>query len=153
MKTPILTAAIVAFALTAPVASAQDQAAPAQPAMGMDAHMSAMQTNMKEMQALMEKIHATTNPKERQKLMQAHMQTMQDSMAMMRSMNKPMTMDGGPGGAIAMGADKGKPGDKGMMGGDMMKHHQMMQERMGMMTTMMQQMLDHLQAMESMPAK
>jgi len=72
LKTPILTAAIVAFALTAPVASAQDQPAPAQPAMGMDAHMSAMQT---------------------------------------------------------------------------------MQERMGMMTTMMQQMLDHLQAMESMPAK
>ena len=140
MKTSILTAAIVAFALTAPVASAQGQTAPAQPAMGMDAHMSAMQTNMKEMQALMEKIHATTNPKERRKLMQAHMQTMQESMAMMESMSKPMIMDGGQPGGMAMG-------------GDMMKHHQMMQERMGMMTTMMQQMLDHLQVMESMPAK
>jgi len=86
LNTSILAAAIVALVLTAPIASAQDQAAPAQPAMG-------------------------------------------------------------------MGGDKGGQGDKGMMGGDMMKHHQMMQERMGMMTTMMQQMLDHLQAMESMPAK
>jgi len=140
LKTPILTAAIVAFALTAPVASAQDQAAPAQPAMGMDAQMSQMHANMAEMQAQMEKIHATTNPKERRKLMQAHMQTMQESMAMMESMSKPMIMDGGQPGGMAMG-------------GDMMKHHQMMQERMGMMTTMMQQMLDHLQVMESMPAK
>jgi len=49
LKTPILTAAIVAFALTAPVASAQGQAAPAQPAMGMDAHMSAMQTMQERM--------------------------------------------------------------------------------------------------------
>ena len=140
MKTSILTAAIVAFALTAPVASAQDPAAPTQPAMGMDAQMSQMHANMAAMQAQMEKIHATTNPKERQKLMQAHMQTMQESMAMMESMSKPMIMDGGQPGGMAMG-------------GDMMKHHQMMQERMGMMTTMMQQMLDHLQVMESMPAK
>ena len=153
MKTSILTAAIVAFALTAPVASAQGQAAPAQPAMGMDAQMSQMHANMAVMQAQMEKIHATTNPKERRKLMQAHMQTMQESMAMMESMSKPMIMDGGQPGGMAMGGDKGKQGDKGMMGGDMMKHHQMMQERMGMMTTMMQQMLDHLQVMESMPAK
>ena len=147
MKTSILAAAVVTCTLVTPMASAQDTAAPAKPAMSMpmDAQMSQMHTNMTLMQSQMDTIHATTNPKERQKLMQAHMQTMQDSMAMMRSMNKPMTMDGGPGGGMAMGADKGKPGDKGMMGGDMMKHHQMMEERMGMMQTMMEQMLQHQQ--------
>jgi len=155
MKTSILTAALVTCVLAVPMASAQDKAAPVKPAMSMpmDAHMSQMHTNMTLMQSQMDKIHATTNPNERQKLMQAHMQAMQESMAMMESMSKPMTMDASQSGGMAMGGDKGKQGDKGMMGGDMMKHHQMMQERMGMMTTMMQQMLDHLQAMESMPAK
>ena len=155
LKTSILVAAFVTCALVAPLASAQDQAAPAKPAMSMpmDAQMSQMHTNMTLMQSQMDTIHATTNPKERQKLMQAHMQTMQDSMAMMRSMSKPMPMDGSQGGGMAMGADKGKPSDKGMMGGDMMKHHQMMEERMGMMQTMMEQMLQHQQVMESMPAK
>ena len=155
MKTSILAAAVVTCTLVTPMASAQDTAAPAKPAMSMpmDAQMSQMHTNMTLMQSQMDTIHATTNPKERQKLMQAHMQTMQESMAMMRSMSKPMPMGGGQGGGMAMGGDKGKPGDKGMMGGDMMQHHHMMQERMGMMTMMMQQMLDHLQMMESMPAK
>jgi hypothetical protein len=120
LKTSILTAAIFACALTAPIASAQDSTAPAKPAMSMDmdAHMSEMQKNMKEMQAQMEKIHATASPTERKKLMQAHMQTMQESMAMMESMSKPMIMDGGQPGGMAMGGDKGKQGDKGMMGGD-----------------------------------
>ena len=139
MKTPIFFATVITCALVVPVASAQDAAAPAKPAMSMpmDAHMSQMHTNMTLMQSQMDTIRATTNPLARQKLMQAHMQTMQDSTAMMRSMDKPMSMDGGQGGGMAMGGDKGKPGDKGMMGGDMMKHHQMMEERMGMMQTMM----------------
>lgn len=155
MKTSILVAAAVACALAVPMASAQDQTAPAKPTMDvqMDAQMSQMQANMKDMQAQMAKIHATTNPKERQKLMQAHMQTMRDSMAMMGNMNKPMMMDGGQGGGMPMGADKAKPAGKGMMGGDMMKHHQMMEDRMGMMQMMMDQMLQHQQMMESMPAK
>mgnify|MGYP001096200455 FL=1 len=155
MKTLILVAVVVACSLVVPMASAQDTAAPAKTAMSMpmDAHMSQMHTNMTLMQTQMDKIHATTNPKERKTLMQAHMQTMQESMAMMRSMSKPMPMDGSQGGGMAMGGDKGQPGDKGMMGGDMMKRHQMMEERMGMMQTMMEQMLQHQQAMESMPAK
>ena len=155
MKTSILAAAVVTCTLVTPMASAQDTAAPAKPAMSMpmDAQMSQMHTNMTLMQTQMDKIHATTNPKERKTLMQAHMQTMQESMAMMRSMSKPMPMDGSQGGGMAMGGDKGQPGDKGMMGGDMMKRHQMMEERMGMMQTMMEQMLQHQQAMESMPVK
>ena len=155
MKTLILVAVVVACSLVVPMASAQDTAAPAKTAMSMpmDAHMSQMHTNMTLMQTQMDKIHATTNPKERKTLMQAHMQTMQESMAMMRSMSKPMPMDGSQGGGMAMGGDKGQPGDKGMMGGDMMKRHQMMEERMGMMQTMMEQMLQHQQVIESMPAR
>ena len=155
MKTSILAAAVVTCALVTPMASAQDTAAPAKPAMSMpmDAQMSQMHTYMTLMQSQMDTIHATTNPKERQKLMQSHMQTMQESMAMMRSMSKPTPMGGGQGGGMAMGGDKGQPGDKGMMGGDMMKRHQMMEERMGMIQTMMEQMLQHQQVMESMPTK
>jgi len=154
MKTSILVAAFVTCALAAPLASAQDQTAPAKPAMSMpmDAQMSQMHTNMTLMQSQMDTIHATTNPKERQTLMQAHMQTMQDSMTMMLSMSKPM-MDGGQAGGMAMDGAPAKAGDKGMMSGDMMKHHQMMEERMRMMEMMMQQMLQHEQMMESMHVK
>lgn len=156
MKTSYLFVAITACALSSiPLASAQDKAASASPAvkMQMDAQMTEMQAKMAAMQLQMDKIHATTEPKERQKLMQAHMQTMQECMAMMRNMSTPMKMDGGQGDGMAMGADKGMPGDKGMMGGGMMQHHQMMEERMGMMQMMMDQMLQHQQAMESVPAK
>jgi len=91
MKTPMLVAAVITCALVVPVVvSAQDTAAPAKPAlsMPMDAHMSQMHTNMTLMQSQMDTIRATTNPQERQKLMQTHMQTMQESMAMMRDMMK-----------------------------------------------------------------
>jgi len=156
MKASFLLIAVTACVLSsAPLATAQDEAAPTKPAMSteMDAQMSQMRANMTEMQAQMEKVHATTDPKERQKLMRAHMQTMQESMAMMRSMNKPMVMDGSQCGAMAIGGDKSMPSDKGMMGGDMMQHHQMMEKRMGMMQMMMDQMLQHQQMMESTPAK
>jgi len=156
MKKSILCVAITACALSSvPLASAQDKNAPAKPAtsMPMDAQMSQMQENMTKMRSQMDTIHATTDPKVRQKLMQAHMQTMQESMAMMGTMSKPMTMAGGQGAGMAMGGDKGMPADKGMMGGEMMQRHHMMEKRMGMMQMMMEQMLQHQQAMESMPAR
>jgi hypothetical protein len=52
------------------------------------------------------------------------------------------------GGDMKMG---GKKGD--MAGGDGMKHHEMMETRMDMMQMMMEQMMQHEQARESMPAK
>ena len=61
----------------------------------MDKHMAQMQENMKTMQAANGKDPATTDPKERQKLMQEHMQTMQENMKAMRGMGGPMMM-GGP---------------------------------------------------------
>lgn len=160
MKGPILFVAMTALALSSiPLASAQDKGAPAKPetSMQMDAETSRMQESMTKMQSQMDKIRATTDPEARRKLMQEHMQTMQDNMTMMGQMNKPMKMDGGPGAGMAMGGDKAKAGDKpmmgGMMGGDMMQRYQMMEKRMEMMHMMMEQMLQHQQALESMTAR
>jgi hypothetical protein len=149
MKTPILISAIVACVLAAPIVSAQEKSAPAKPAMSMemDKHMSQMQENMKTMQQQMEKIRATTDPTERQKLMQEHMQAMQECMKTMRGMGGPMAMGSGQPGGTAKG------GHKHMAGGDMMQHHEMMEKRMDMMQMMMEQMMQHDQAKESMPAK
>ncbi|MBI5910068.1 MAG: hypothetical protein HY848_08960 [Betaproteobacteria bacterium] len=149
MKTSILVAAIVAGALAAPIVSAQDKHAHPKPttSMGMDKHMPQMQENMKKMQQQMEKLRATTDPKERQKLMQEHMQTMLENMKAMRGMGGPMMMGGAQPGGTA------KDGHKHAAGGDMMQHHATMEKRMDMMQMMMEQMMQHDQAMESMPAK
>jgi hypothetical protein len=100
------------------------------------------------MQAQMDKIHKTTDPAERQKLMQAHMQAMQENMKMMRALGGPMMMGGSQHGGMKLGDKKGA-----MMGGDMMQHHEMMEKRMDMMQMMMEQMMQRDQAMGSMPAK
>jgi hypothetical protein len=131
MKTTILICSIVACALSAPIVSAQEK--PAKPAMKMhmDKPMSGMQENMKKMQQQMDKIGATTDPKERQKLMQEHMQTMQANMKAMKGM--------------------GKQKADGMTGGDMKPRQEMMEQRMDMMQQMMEQMMQRDQAMNSMP--
>ncbi|TAK72432.1 MAG: hypothetical protein EPO19_01775 [Betaproteobacteria bacterium] len=149
MKTSILVAAIIAGALAAPIASAQDKHVHPKPAASMDAdkHMSQMQEKMKAMQQQMEKLQATTDPQERRKLMQEHMQAMQENMKAMRGMGGPMMMGSGQGGGMA------KSGHKHTAGGDMMQHHAMMEKRMDMMQMMMEQMMQHDQAMQSMPAK
>jgi len=156
MKTSILVAAIVASALAAPIASAQDRHVHDKPGMGMhmemEKHMSQMQEGMKTMQQQMGKIRATTDPQERQKLMQEHMQAMQENMKTMRGMGGPMMKGTGEHGGMMMGGKKG--GKKhGMAGGELMQHHAMMEKRMDMMQMMMEHMMQHDQAMESMPAK
>lgn len=116
--------------------------------MDMDKHMSQMQQNMKTMQVQMERLRTTTDPTERQKLMQEHMQSMQENMKMMRNMGGPMMMGSGQsGGMTAMGRQKD------MAGGEMMQRQAMMEKRMDMMQMMMEQMLQHDQAMAPMPAK
>jgi hypothetical protein len=95
--------------------------APAKPAAGMPA-------DMKRMQEQMAQIRASTDPKERQRLMGEHMKTMQESMGKMSGM-----MGGG----------------KSMEPGQRM---QMMERRMDMMQMMMQQMMEH-EAAEKSPAK
>jgi hypothetical protein len=85
-----------------------------------------MQDNMKRMQDLMARIHASRDPAERQRLMGEHSKAMREQMRMMRGM-------GG--------------GQPGAMGGDMMKNHHAMMGRMEMMETMMGQMMQHMDAM------
>ena len=144
MKTTILISAIAACALSAPISFAQT--APAKPAMSMgDKPMPAVDANMKKMQEQMEKIGTTTDPKERQKLMQVHMQTMQENMKSMRAMGDPMKMDDKKGGGM-MGAKKG-----GMKDGDMKDRQEMTEKRMDMMQMMMEQMMKRDQAMQPMP--
>ena len=110
--------------------------------MEMDKHMPQMQEKMKAMQAQMDNIRKTSDPKERQKLMQAHMQTMQENMKMMHGMGS-----GRPGGMMT-GAKK-----EGMTDGDMMKRQEMMEKRMDMMQMMMDQMMQRDHTMQQMPAK
>ena len=141
MKRSILFVALTIAALAAPTAFAQDtRPAPAKPTMGMDKdqHAAPMQEKMKEMQGQMDKIRQTTDPKERQKLMQEHMQAMQATMQMMRGM----------GGSMMMSGKK-----HGMTDGDMMNRHEMTEKRMDMMQMMMEQMIQRDQATESMPHK
>ena len=143
MKTSLIVSAIVASVLTAPFGHAQDKHSHDKPAAGTedDKPMGQMRERMKAMQAQMDKIHKTADPKERQKLMQAHMQAMQENMKAMRGM-------GSMGGGMAMGDKKG-----GMKDGDMMRRHTMMENRMDMMLMMMEQMMQRDQVMQSMPAK
>lgn len=137
----------------APAKSAKTKSAPVKPAATSkeaDKQWAEMQENMKKMQAQMEKIHQTTDPKEREKLLQEHMRTMEDTMQVMRGM----------GGGMMMGMmDGGKTGG-GMMGGGMMggqgspgatPDKNIMERRMDMMHMMMEQMMGHERALQETP--
>ena len=140
MKTSVLVAAIVACALSAPLVSAQERPTPAKPAMRMDMdnQMPQMLENMKKLQTQMEKIRKTTDPKERRKLLQEHMQAMQAGMNMMQSVGGPTMM--------RMLGDK--PGTS-----DPKQQQEMMAWRMDMMQMMMEQVIQHDQMTESRPVK
>ena len=127
MKNSILSAAIVACVLYAPIVSAQGQSPPAKPAMNMqtDKQMSQMQENMKLMQQQMDELRAITDPTEHHKLMQEHMQTMQATMTMMHGMGGAMMMGGGQCGAMADGHMMQMMMDQMMQHGQMMQHDQM----------------------------
>src|ERR1035437_6070698 len=150
MKISMLVATLVTCALSAPNVSAQEKLAPTKPAisMAMDKKIPQMQENMKKMQQQMEKVQATSEPTERQKLMQEHMQTMWEHMKAMRGLGGPMMIGSGQDSAMMMGGKKG-----GMIPSDMMKRDEMMEKRMDMMQMMMEQMIQHDHAVESMPAK
>ena len=94
--------------------------------------MAAMDSKMKAMSAMHEKMMNAKTPEEKKALMAEHMKSMQDGMAMMSTM--------GGAGMAGMADMKGpKP-----MPGNMGEHHQMMEKRMEMMTVMMQMMMDQM---------
>ena len=87
--------------------------------------MARMNTQMKAMHEMHDKMMATKTPAERDALTVEHMKIMQDSMTMMNGMS---------------------PGDMGGMKGDMVARHQAMEARMEMMQATMQMMMDRLPA-------
>ena len=94
-------------------------AAPASPTPGQ------MDSMMKSMQEMHDKMMAANAPEERAKLMQEHMKVMQDGMTMMGQMR---------GGKRGMGM--------GGMGGEKSMGPEMLGKRMDMMEMMMQMMMD-----------
>ena len=104
--------------------------------------VASMDSKMQTMREMHEKMMAAKTQEERRALMSDHMKAMQDGIAMMGKMNSM-------GGMSGMGDMKGMPSmgttdKKGGMQMDMMSHHEMMEKRMEMMTTMMQMMMDRL---------
>lgn len=138
MNTTRLSTILAPLLLSTSMVYAQAPAPPAATKPDAPAMMQHMQDNMKAMQDMMAKIHASKDPAERQKLMQEHSKAMHAQMDMMGGMR------GGQ-----MGMMKGD----GMMGGDMMQQHQAMQGRMAMMEMMMGQMLQHQEAAPAPPGK
>lgn len=91
--------------------------------------MSAMDSKIKAMSEMHQKMMAAKTPEEKKALMAEHMKTMHEGM-------KTMRMMGGVGMADMHGQ---KP-----MPGNMGQHHQMMEKRMAMMEAMMQMMMDQM---------
>ena len=85
-----------------------------------------------------DKMMNAQTPAERQALMNEHMKTMQEGMAMMKGMK-------GMGGMPGMAGMKEMPMDMG-------KHHQMMEMRMDMMQTMMEMMMQRMPGAATAPA-
>ena len=100
--------------------------------------MAAMDSKIKFMREMHEKMMATKTPEERMALMDEHMKAMQEGMAMMDAKGSM----GGMGAMMGMGSDA----KKGGMPMDMASRQEMLEKRMEMMGTMMQMMMDRLPA-------
>lgn len=135
--------ALAALVLSLPAAFAEDvhhpekagKSASAGAASGAEADISMgpMRERMEKMRSQMQAIRQAKNPKEREKLLQEHMQSMREGMKMMRGMRGGEMRGGAAGGGGMMGG--------GMMGGPM--DNDGMQRRMEMMEEMMEQMIEH----------
>lgn len=160
MRTRWMVAAMMTAALSAPLAFAQtpaktDKAAP--PAASdaeMDKYYAAMQERYKKMQDQMARLNKTTDPKEREKILEEHWKTMHEGMDAMMGrggMGRGMMMGGmgmmgpggggmgmGPGGRMGAGPGSGM----GPMSPEMMEQRQRrMEQRIDMMQMMMDQMM------------
>jgi hypothetical protein len=150
-------AALVALVLAGSFAARADDRPAASPTPQESQAIAQMQARMQAMQAQMAQLQTVTDPVERQKLLSAHMELMQEQMASMRSMGGGMmqTMHGGAG----MGMGTGTQG----MGGGMARggmglqqdpnaatrapgaRHQLMEDRVDMLQMMMEQMMGQMQ--------
>lgn len=146
MKTLSKTLFTVAAMCAACAVSAQDsKAAPAGQAAArvsrVDAQvpMSQMDEHMKRMQALHEEMACAATAEDRQRLMGDQRREMQQGVALMRET---------PDGSMAAGAGMDTTGHQGTPV-DPQSQMQMMERRMDMMQTMMQAMMDRLDASSS----
>ena len=99
--------------------------------------MAGMDSQMKRMRDMHDKMMNAKTPKERSALMAEHMKVMQDGMNMMSKMSSQ-----GMGG---MKMKDGMPANaKDTMNNSMAEHHKMMEKRMEMMQSMMQMMMDRM---------
>ena len=106
-------------------------------------HNDEMEAHLKDMQALMDKMHATKDPQERRKLMEQHQKDMQEMMKMMHSTSDEMKM-----GMMSGGPRSGKPNPKG----EKQRQH-LLEKRIDMMNMMMEQMMMHDEMMRSAPGQ
>jgi hypothetical protein len=93
--------------------------------------MAAMDSEMKSMDEMHQKMMAAKTPEEKKALMAEHMQTMQAGMTAMSKM-----------GGVGMADMQGKK----PMSDHMDEHHKMIEKRMAMMESMMQMMMDRMSA-------
>jgi hypothetical protein len=121
----------LSLALMGQVRAQQSQSETATPPQA--EQMQQMQSHMQTMHEQMARIHAATDPEERQRLMQEHMRTMHEGMTMMGCMMGPMAQ--GP-------AQQCQQGDNECRMDQMQMQQQMMGQRMGMMQQMMEQMME-----------
>lgn len=168
MKHHTLFAALMLSALAMPPAFAEDAHHPDQKAgaaaPAADQTIQKMQANTKRMQGQLEQMAKSKDPARREKLLQEHMQTMQENMMAAKSMmggmmDCPMMKDGMMGGGMGMMGGKGGMMGHGMQGGaaaqdDMMgKRMEMMEKRMDMMQKMIESNRGKSQGGPEEPAK
>jgi periplasmic protein CpxP/Spy len=133
-------------------ADAQVQDAPAPEGRGDGDREPPMRERMKKMQEQMREIHSTSDPEERKKLMQDHMQSMLEATRHMDSAGADggKAREGKSMGDCKEGGEDAKEKDGMMKGGMMMKRHKKVEARLDMLQKMMEQMLEHERAEEEM---
>jgi hypothetical protein len=156
MKRHALFAALMLSALAMQPVLADDAHHPDQKAgaaaPAADLTIQKMQANTKRMQSQLEQMAKSKDPAQRQKLMQEHLQTMQENMTAGKSMmggmmDCPMMKGGMMGGG--MGMQGGAAGQDDMMA----RRMEMMEKRMDMMQMMIQSNMDKPQGEQGKPAK
>lgn len=98
----------------------------------MKMHNDEMEAHLADMDVLMDKLHATNDPAERQRLLDAHRKEMNNLMKSMRSSRDDMVM-----GMMGGGARRGGPMPEGEK-----RRQYMIEKRLDMMDQMMEMMME-----------
>jgi len=148
MRMRALMAGLLALALSAPLAHARDQSAPARSAAhaNLDQQMRHQRENMIVMRQQIEALQATSDPARRRDLLRAHLQSMRDTVKLMRGM-ADLSMRG-------HGEDGGRPSGGYGSTPDPEEQHRyaMLKERLDMLQAMMEQMVERERIVGECPA-